>query len=154
MDIMNCIRPSGASSRAIRYSRMISPPIKPPTTKIAIRMYVHLFAHCTRPHASAMDAQLQRYPRRHATSRCNMSLFVWIVLGLISGFIASHLVNRRGEGMLLDVLLGIVGAIIGGWLFHWFGREGVNGLNIHSFFVATVGAVLFLVVFHMFRRVV
>ena len=77
-----------------------------------------------------------------------MSLFVWIVLGLISGFIASHLINRRGEGMVLDVLLGIVGAILGGWLFHYFGHEGVNGLNIHSFFVATVGAVVFLVAYH------
>ena len=83
-----------------------------------------------------------------------MSLFVWIVLGLVSGFIASHLVNRRGEGMVLDVLLGVVGAVIGGWLFHWFGREGVNGLNMHSFFVATVGAVIFLVVYHAFRRAI
>jgi uncharacterized membrane protein YeaQ/YmgE (transglycosylase-associated protein family) len=83
-----------------------------------------------------------------------MSLFVWIVLGLISGFIASHLVNHRGEGMILDVLLGIVGAIVGGWLFHMLGHAGVNGLNVHSFFVATVGAVVFLVVFHAFRRVV
>jgi len=83
-----------------------------------------------------------------------MSLFVWIVLGLISGFIASHLVNHRGDGMLLDILLGIIGAIVGGWLFHMFGHAGVNGLNIHSFFVATVGAVVFLVVFHAFRRVV
>ena len=79
---------------------------------------------------------------------------VWIVLGLISGFIASHLVNHHGDGMLLDILLGIVGAIVGGWLFHMFGHAGVNGLNIHSFFVATVGAVVFLVVFHAFRRVV
>src|SRR6266496_4343263 len=68
------------------------------------------------------------------TRRWKMSLFVWILLGLVSGFIASHLVNRRGEGMVLDILLGIVGAIVGGWLFHWFGREGVNGLNVHSFF--------------------
>ena len=83
-----------------------------------------------------------------------MSLFVWIVLGLISGFIASHLVNHHGDGMLLDILLGIIGAIVGGWLFHMFGHAGVNGLNIHSFFVATVGAVVFLVVFHAFRRVV
>ena len=83
-----------------------------------------------------------------------MSLFVWIVLGLIAGFIASHLVNHRGDGMILDILLGVVGAIVGGWLFHMLGHAGVNGLNIHSFFVATVGAVLFLVVFHAFRRFV
>jgi len=83
-----------------------------------------------------------------------MSLFVWIVLGLIAGFIASNLVNHRGEGMILDVLLGVVGAIVGGWLFHMLGHAGVNGLNIHSFFVATVGAVLFLVVYHALRRAV
>ena len=83
-----------------------------------------------------------------------MSLFVWIVLGLVAGFIASHLVNHRGDGMILDILLGVVGAIVGGWLFHMLGHAGVNGLNIYSFFVATVGAVLFLVVFHAFRRFV
>ena len=81
-----------------------------------------------------------------------MSLFVWILLGLLAGFVASHLVNHRGEGMVLDILLGIVGAIVGGWLFHMLGHAGVNGLNFHSFFVATVGSVLFLVLYHMIRR--
>jgi uncharacterized membrane protein YeaQ/YmgE (transglycosylase-associated protein family) len=83
-----------------------------------------------------------------------MSLFVWILLGLIAGFCASHIVNRRGEGVVLDVLLGIVGAIVGGWLFHMLGNVGVNGLNLHSVFVATVGAVVFLVVYHAIRRTV
>jgi uncharacterized membrane protein YeaQ/YmgE (transglycosylase-associated protein family) len=83
-----------------------------------------------------------------------MSLFVWILLGLIAGFVASHIVNHRGEGMLLDLLLGIVGAIVGGWLFHMLGYVGVNGLNLHSFFVATIGAVVFLVVYHAVRRTV
>ncbi len=80
-----------------------------------------------------------------------MSVFLWIVLGLISGFIASHIVNRRGEGVVRDILLGIVGALIGGWLFHMFGREGVNGLNLHSVFVATAGAIVFLILYHAFR---
>jgi uncharacterized membrane protein YeaQ/YmgE (transglycosylase-associated protein family) len=83
-----------------------------------------------------------------------MSLFVWILLGLVAGLLASHIVNHRGEGVVLDTLLGIVGAIIGGWLFHAFGHAGVNGLNIHSFLVATVGAIAFLVVYHAIRRVV
>jgi uncharacterized membrane protein YeaQ/YmgE (transglycosylase-associated protein family) len=83
-----------------------------------------------------------------------MSLFVWILLGLIAGFLASHIVNHRGEGMVLDVLLGIVGAIVGGWLFHMLGHVGVNGLNLHSVFVATIGAVAFLVVYHAIRRTV
>ncbi len=83
-----------------------------------------------------------------------MSLFAWIVLGLIAGFIASHIVNHRGEGMVLDVLLGIVGAIVGGWLFHMIGHAGVNGLNLHSLIVACIGAVVLLFVYHGIRRTV
>ena len=81
-----------------------------------------------------------------------MSLFVWILLGLVAGFIASHLVNHHGEGIVLDVLLGVVGAIVGGWLFHVFGHIGVTGLNLHSIVVATVGAILFLFIYHTIRR--
>jgi len=81
-----------------------------------------------------------------------MSLFVWILLGLVAGFIGSHLVNHRGEGVVLDVLLGVVGAIIGGWIFHLFGHIGVTGLNLYSIVVATVGAVVFLVLYHTIRR--
>jgi len=81
-----------------------------------------------------------------------MSLFIWIILGLISGFIASHLVNHRGEGMVLDILLGIVGAVIGGWVLHLFGYAGVDGLNLYSIVVATGGAVLLLIVYHAIRQ--
>jgi uncharacterized membrane protein YeaQ/YmgE (transglycosylase-associated protein family) len=77
-----------------------------------------------------------------------MSLIIWIVLGLISGFIASKIVNKSGEGMLLDILLGIVGAVVGGWLFHAFGMPGVSGLNVYSVVVAVIGAAVFLVVYH------
>lgn len=80
-----------------------------------------------------------------------MSFFMWLLLGLIAGFIASHLVNHRGEGMVLDILLGIVGAVVGGWMFHLFGHEGVNGLNLYSMFVATLGAVVFLFLYHAMR---
>ena len=80
-----------------------------------------------------------------------MPLFTWIILGLIAGFIASHLVDHRGEGMVLDILLGIVGAVVGGWIFRMFGHEGVNGFNLHSLFVATVGAIVFLLVYHAIR---
>jgi len=75
-----------------------------------------------------------------------------MVLGLIAGFIGSKIVNRRGEGIVLDILLGIVGAVIGGWLFHVFGAAGVSGLNLYSLFVAVVGSVVLLVVYHAFRR--
>jgi uncharacterized membrane protein YeaQ/YmgE (transglycosylase-associated protein family) len=80
-----------------------------------------------------------------------MSFFLWILIGLIAGFIASHIVNRRGDGLVLDILLGIVGALVGGWIFHMLGHEGVNGLNLHSLAVATVGAIVFLVLYHAIR---
>jgi uncharacterized membrane protein YeaQ/YmgE (transglycosylase-associated protein family) len=81
-----------------------------------------------------------------------MSIVAWIVLGLIAGFIGSKLVNKTGEGFFLDIALGIVGAVVGGWLFHLFGMAGVTGLNIYSLIVAVVGAVVFLVVYHAIRR--
>ena len=82
-----------------------------------------------------------------------MSFLAWIVLGLIAGFIGSKIVNRRGEGILLDILLGVVGAFAGGWLFHIFGGRGVSGLNLYSLFVAVIGSVVFLVTYHAIRRV-
>jgi uncharacterized membrane protein YeaQ/YmgE (transglycosylase-associated protein family) len=82
-----------------------------------------------------------------------MSILGWIVLGLISGFIASKIVNKSGEGVLLDIVLGIVGAVVGGWLFSFFGHTGVNGLNLYSFLVAIIGAIIVLVVYHAIRRV-
>jgi uncharacterized membrane protein YeaQ/YmgE (transglycosylase-associated protein family) len=82
-----------------------------------------------------------------------MSFVAWIVLGLIAGFIGSKLVNKTGEGIVRDVLLGVVGAIIGGYLFNLFGASGVTGLNLYSLLVAVVGAVVFLIVYHaIFRR--
>jgi uncharacterized membrane protein YeaQ/YmgE (transglycosylase-associated protein family) len=80
-----------------------------------------------------------------------MSFFGWIVLGLIAGLIASMLVNKRGEGMLLDIVLGIVGAIAGGWLFHAFGSAGVTGFNLWSLMVAVIGAVMLLFIWHAIR---
>ncbi len=81
-----------------------------------------------------------------------MSLFAWLLLGLLAGFIASHLVNHRGEGMVLDILLGIVGAIIGGWVFRYFGHAGVTQMNLYSLVVAVIGSVLLLFVYHAIRR--
>jgi len=81
-----------------------------------------------------------------------MTILAWIILGLLAGFIGSKLVNRTGEGLLLDIVLGIVGAIVGGYLFSMFGGHGVSGLNLYSLFVAVVGAVLILVVYHAIRR--
>jgi uncharacterized membrane protein YeaQ/YmgE (transglycosylase-associated protein family) len=83
----------------------------------------------------------------------HMSFLAWIVLGLIAGFIGSKIVNKSGEGLVLDIVLGIVGALVGGWLFNEFGHSGVNGLNLYSLVVAVVGAVVVLVIYHAIRRV-
>lgn len=77
-----------------------------------------------------------------------MSIIAWIVLGLISGYIASRLVNHSGEGIVLDIVLGIVGAVAGGFLFHLVGATGVTGFNIWSMFVAVVGAIAVLGIKH------
>jgi uncharacterized membrane protein YeaQ/YmgE (transglycosylase-associated protein family) len=81
-----------------------------------------------------------------------MSILAWIVLGLISGFIASKLVNKTGEGLVMDIVLGVVGAFVGGFLFSMFGASGVSGLNLYSMLVAVVGAVVVLFIYHALVR--
>ena len=82
-----------------------------------------------------------------------MGIIAWLVLGLIAGFIASKVVNKTGSGLIMDIILGIVGALVGGFiassLFH---VPGITGFDIRSFVVATLGAILVLVVYHMVIR--
>ena len=82
-----------------------------------------------------------------------MSILAWIILGLLAGFIGSKIVNKKGEGLILDILLGIIGGVFGGWLFNKFGASGVTGLNLYSLLVAVVGAVVLLLIYHAVRRV-
>jgi uncharacterized membrane protein YeaQ/YmgE (transglycosylase-associated protein family) len=77
-----------------------------------------------------------------------MSIIGWIILGLIAGFVASKIVNKQGEGVILDIVLGIVGAIVGGFIFTWLGATGVTGLNLWSMLVAIVGAIVILLLYH------
>jgi uncharacterized membrane protein YeaQ/YmgE (transglycosylase-associated protein family) len=77
-----------------------------------------------------------------------MSILAWLVLGLIAGFIASKIVNHTGSGVLVDIVLGIVGAMVGGWLFVTFGAMPVTGFNLYSVLVAIVGAVVVLFIYH------
>jgi uncharacterized membrane protein YeaQ/YmgE (transglycosylase-associated protein family) len=77
-----------------------------------------------------------------------MSIIGWILLGLISGFIASKIVNKSGEGFFLDIILGIVGAIVGGFIFTAVGASGITGFNIYSMVVAVIGAIVVLVIYH------
>ena len=82
-----------------------------------------------------------------------MSIVAWLVVGLIAGFLASKVINKTGEGLVMDIVLGVVGAIVGGFLFSFFGAGGVTGINLYSIFVAFIGAVVVLVLYHMvFRR--
>jgi uncharacterized membrane protein YeaQ/YmgE (transglycosylase-associated protein family) len=77
-----------------------------------------------------------------------MSIIAWIILGLLAGFIASQIVNQRGSGLLLDLVLGIIGAMVGGWVFSLFGAREATGLDPYSLIVATVGAVIVLLLYH------
>jgi len=77
-----------------------------------------------------------------------MSIIGWIILGLIAGFIASKIVNKTGQGFLLDGVLGIVGAIVGGFIFDALGGIGITGFNLYSMIVAIIGAIIVLWIYH------
>lgn len=77
-----------------------------------------------------------------------LAFIAWIVLGAVTGFIGSKFINKTGHGRHRDVLLGIVGAIVGGFLSNLFRDAGVANLNLYSFFVAIIGAVVFLIIYH------
>ena len=81
-----------------------------------------------------------------------MSILAWLVVGVIAGFIASKLINKTGSGLLMDLVLGVVGAIVGGFLFNLIGHSAPTGINLYSIFVATIGAIVVLVLYHMVLR--
>jgi len=77
-----------------------------------------------------------------------MGIISWIILGLIAGFIGSKIVDSQGQGLWLNIALGIIGALVGGFLFSLFGATGVTGLNIWSMIVAIIGAVVVLLIYN------
>ena len=77
-----------------------------------------------------------------------MGIISWIILGLIAGFIASKIVDKQGQGLWLNLALGIIGALVGGFLFDLFGTTGVTGLNIWSMIVAIVGSIVVLLIYN------
>jgi uncharacterized membrane protein YeaQ/YmgE (transglycosylase-associated protein family) len=83
-----------------------------------------------------------------------MNILAWLILGLLAGFIGSKVVNKSGEGLLMDILIGVVGAVVGGWVVGLFGMAGVTGLDIRSLLVAVVGSIIFLLVYRAIRRAV
>jgi uncharacterized membrane protein YeaQ/YmgE (transglycosylase-associated protein family) len=78
-----------------------------------------------------------------------MGWLAWLIVGAIAGWLASK-VMRTSQGLLTDILVGIVGAFIGGFLFNQFGTVGVTGFNVWSIFVAFTGAVVLLAVIRLF----
>ena len=88
---------------------------------------------------------------RHNAGEKVMSIIGCIVLGLIAGFIASKIVNKTGQGMILDLVLGTVGAVVGGFVFAQFGASGLSGFGIYSILAAVVGAIIVLAIYHLVR---
>jgi uncharacterized membrane protein YeaQ/YmgE (transglycosylase-associated protein family) len=79
-----------------------------------------------------------------------MGWLAWIIVGALAGWLASIVMKtNRQQGLLLDIVIGIVGALLGGFLFNTLGATGITGFNIWSLFVAFVGAVILLGVLRM-----
>jgi uncharacterized membrane protein YeaQ/YmgE (transglycosylase-associated protein family) len=79
-----------------------------------------------------------------------MSVIGWLVLGLVAGFIGSKLYGSSGQGLVMDIVLGIVGAVVGGLIFALLGADGVTGFNIWSLIVAVIGSLVVLYAYHNF----
>jgi uncharacterized membrane protein YeaQ/YmgE (transglycosylase-associated protein family) len=77
-----------------------------------------------------------------------MSLLGWVFFGLITGFIASKIVHQEGQGCLLNIALGVIGAFVGGFMFTQIGGQGITGFNVYSMFVAVIGAIVVLLIYH------
>jgi len=105
------------------------------------------FAHSTEENGVA-PAAVQWFLKGSS----DMGVLSWIILGLIAGFIGSKIVDKQGQGFWLNMALGIIGALVGGFLFSLFGATGVTGLNLWSMIVAIVGAVVVLLLYHAISR--
>ena len=80
-----------------------------------------------------------------------IGLFAWIIIGALAGWLASKVMRTsRQQGLFMDIVVGIAGAFIGGFLFNQFGAAGATGLNIWSLFVAFIGALVLLAVLRVF----
>jgi uncharacterized membrane protein YeaQ/YmgE (transglycosylase-associated protein family) len=77
-----------------------------------------------------------------------MGIVAWVVLGLVAGFLASLLLNKHGAGIVVDVVLGVLGAVVGGFIAQFAGFEGISGFNVHSLLIAMGGAVVVLALYH------
>ncbi len=82
-----------------------------------------------------------------------MNIFVWLIFGALAGWIASMIMGKNNKmGAIANIIVGIIGAFLGGWLFSFFGAQGVTGFNLQSLFVAVVGAVALIFIVGLIRR--
>ncbi len=79
-----------------------------------------------------------------------MGIILWIIFGAIAGWIAS-LITGNNQGLLADIIVGIIGAVVGGWLMSFFGKTGVTGFNLYSFLVAVLGAIVLIALVRSIR---
>ena len=80
-----------------------------------------------------------------------MNILLWIILGAIAGFIAD-IVMASAHGMLEDIVLGIVGAFVGGFVMNSLGQPGVTGFNLYSIAVAVIGAAILILLGRVLHR--
>jgi uncharacterized membrane protein YeaQ/YmgE (transglycosylase-associated protein family) len=99
------------------------------------------------------DSLLNHSTLNHSTTEQEkiMSFVMWLGLGLAAGLVGSRLGNRKADGSLPDIVLGVVGAIAGGWLFYMFGPPAVNGFHLLSLYAAFIGSLAFLLVYRARR---
>lgn len=83
-----------------------------------------------------------------------LHLIAWLLLGLVAGFIGSKIVNKSGEGILMDTLIGVVGAVVGGWLVGFFHWAPATGFNFYSLIVAVIGSIVCLLIYRAIRSAV
>ena len=82
-----------------------------------------------------------------------MGIILWIIFGALTGWAASLVMKTDGrQGLMLDIIVGVVGAIIGGWLMNAIGESGVGGFNLYSFLVALFGACVLIALARLLRR--
>lgn len=82
-----------------------------------------------------------------------MGIIAWVILGALAGWLASKVMKTDAEqGAMGNIIVGIIGAFVGGFVFNMFGGSDVTGFNLYSLLVATVGAVIVLFIFGLFRK--
>ncbi len=81
-----------------------------------------------------------------------MEIIIWIVFGALVGWVASMIMNTNSQqGPILNIIVGIIGALIGGWIMNSFGSSAVTGFNMYSFLVALLGSVILIGLVRLFK---